>query len=576
MNRRNLIKSLAIGSGALASDSLPGLSMAYSKFPEPKNKLASNALQADLIITGGGMGGCAAALSALRTGLSVIMTEETDWIGGQLTQQGVSCPDEHQWIENFGATQSYRDLRTAIREYYKKYYPLTEVAKSQKYFDPGNGAVSRICHEPRVALAVLYDLLMPYISTKKLILLLNHKAISADVNNDKVSSLRVNDIHNGNEILLSAPYFIDATELGDLLPITGTEYVTGAEPKQQTHELHAAEKANRDNQQAFTHCFAMDYIEGANNVIDKPEEYDFWKSYVPQLTPPWSGELLDLKYSSPHDLKPKKLGFDPTGAPTDNSLNLWNYRRIIDPTNFKQGFYEGGITIVNWPQNDFLLGNLVDVSDKAFKKTIQRSEQLGLSLFYWLQTEVPRPDGGQGWPGLRLRGDVLGTENGMAKFPYARESRRIKAVFTVLEEHVGAENRAMVAGEKGGNHAAYFYDSVGVGSYHIDLHPSSAGNNYIDFNSLPFQIPLGSLLPQRMQNLIPACKNIGTTHITNGCYRLHPVEWNIGESVGLLAAYSIRHKKKPHQIREDKNTLSDFQKWIRSQGVETAWNYDRM
>src|SRR5699024_7785336 len=129
------------------------------------------------------------------------------------TQQGVSCPDEHQWIENFGATQSYRDLRTAIREYYKKYYPLTEVAKSQKYFDPGNGAVSRICHEPRVALDVLYDLLMTYISTKKLILLLNHKAISADVNNDKVSSLRVNDIHNGNEILLTAPYFIDATEL---------------------------------------------------------------------------------------------------------------------------------------------------------------------------------------------------------------------------------------------------------------------------------------------------------------------------------------------------------------------------
>src|SRR2546423_4872245 len=75
-----------------------------------------------------------------------------------------------------------------------------------------------------------------------------------------------------------------------------------------------------------------------------------------------------------------------------------------------------------------------------------------------------------------------------------------------------------------------FADSVGVGSYRIDLHPSSGGDNYIDISSLPFQIPLGALICRRMDNLIPAAKNIGVTHITNGCYRLHPVEWNIGES----------------------------------------------
>ena len=46
---------------------------------------------------------------------------------------------------------------------------------------------------------------------------------------------------------------------------------------------------------------------------------------------------------------------------------------------------------------------------------------------------------GQGWPGIRLRPDIMGTEDGLAKYPYIRESRRIKAVFTVLEEHVGAE-----------------------------------------------------------------------------------------------------------------------------------------
>jgi NADPH-dependent 2,4-dienoyl-CoA reductase/sulfur reductase-like enzyme len=61
-------------------------------------------LTADLVVAGAGLGGCAAALAALRNGLSVILTEETDWIGGQVSQQGVP-PDEHQWIETHGATQ---------------------------------------------------------------------------------------------------------------------------------------------------------------------------------------------------------------------------------------------------------------------------------------------------------------------------------------------------------------------------------------------------------------------------------------------------------------------------------------
>ena len=110
----------------------------------------------------------------------------------------------------------------------------------------------------------------------------------------------------------------------------------------------------------------------------------------------------------------------------------------------------------------------------------------------------------------------------------------------------------MVAGETKGTKAADFFDSVGIGYYHIDLHPSSNGNNYFDFHSLPFEIPLGSLLPQRMTNLLPANKNIGTTHITNGCYRLHPVEWSIGEAVGCLIAYADKKNIPFKAVRENR------------------------
>jgi hypothetical protein len=74
-----------------------------------------------------------------------------------------------------------------------------------------------------------------------------------------------------------------------------------------------------------------------------------------------------------------------------------------------------------------------------------------------------------------------------------------------------------------------------------------------------------------MENLIPANKNIGTTHITNGCYRLHPVEWSIGEAVGLLITYSLKKNVIPHQVREGKSLLAEFQDFIVKQGIELKW-----
>ena len=35
---------------------------------------------------------------------SVVLTEEYDWLGGQLTSQAVP-PDEHSWVEQFGVTR---------------------------------------------------------------------------------------------------------------------------------------------------------------------------------------------------------------------------------------------------------------------------------------------------------------------------------------------------------------------------------------------------------------------------------------------------------------------------------------
>ena len=560
MNRRAFLKTSAAA--------LPWLS--WQPLLRAQADPGAREWRAEVVVIGGGLGGCAAALAALRAGCSVVLTEETDWIGGQSTAQAVP-PDENPWIESFGCTRSYRQYRDGVRAFYRDHYPLTTAARANAQLNPGNGWVSRLCHEPRVSLAVLQQMLAPYLSQRRLRVLLEHRPVAADTDGDRVRSVTVRDLRGNRDRALTAPYFLDATELGAVLPLTKTEYVIGAESRRDTGEPHAPESANPFDQQAFTCCFAMDWLPGEDHTLAKPAEYDLWRDYVPKLDPAWTGPLLSWTGGDPLDnRKARKLVFDPTLKAS--GPNLWSYRRIIDAANFLPDTYRSGICLVNWPQNDYLPGPLVDVTDSVAAGHIQRAKQLSLSLLYWMQTAAPRPDGGTGWKGLRLREDIVGTADGLAKSPYIRESRRIRAEFTVLEQHVSAEARKSAAVNAAQEvFAEVFPDSVGIGYYRIDLHPSASGRNYLDLASLPFQIPLGALLPQRMENLLPACKNLGTTHITNGAYRLHPVEWNIGEAAGALAAFCLQRKEPPRQIRKNPQLRAAFQAHLRAAGVELAW-----
>lgn len=514
-------------------------------------------LHADIVIIGGGTGGTAAALAAARSGKTVIMTEETSWIGGQLTSQAVP-PDEHPWIESFGCTRSYRQFREGVRSYYRQWFPMTAEARAIPHLNPGSGIVSRLCHEPRAALAVLHQMLAPYIHSGRLRILHGHVPIQAGASGDKVTSVTVNDLATNEQTVLLAPFYLDATECGDLLPLAGIEYVTGAESMKQTGEPHAVDGDPLPmDMQGITYCFAVDHLDGENHTIQKPELYDFWRSYKPAF---WPDHLLSLSGVRPATMDAVHYEIFPG---TDRFSLFW-YRQILNHNHFEEGTFKSSISLVNWPQNDYWLGSIIDVSEDERAKHLYQAKQLSLSLLYWLQTEAPRPDDKQGYPGLRLRPDVVGTDDGLAMYPYIRESRRMKAEFTVLEQHVATASRPT-------GQAEVFHDSVGIGCYRIDLHPSTGNRPYIDISSLPFQIPLGSLIPQRVTNVLAACKNLGVTHITNGCYRLHPVEWNIGEAAGYCASYCLDRGVNPTAVRNDETELTNFQQRLVQEGIELRW-----
>ena len=498
----------------------------------------------DILVCGGGLGGVAAALAATAHGLDVVLSEPTDWVGGQLTSQAVP-PDEHRWIERCGCTATYRALRDGIRAYYRAHYPLTAAARAVAELNPGACTVSRLGHEPRVALAVLERMLAH--AGGRLTLLLRHAPVAAGCDRDRVEAVTLRG--PDGDLTVSADWFLDATETGALLPLTGAEHVTGFESARRTGEPHGPDADQPDNLQPVSVCFALDHLDGEDHTIDRPAGYErfaerfSWVAPDPQTLRPVARRLAPNPAEDP-------LAVGPDFDDPDLDKDLWRFRRIAARGLFRPGAYRSDITLVNWPQVDYSDAPVLD-GDGGGARTLSRS------FLYWMQTH--------GWPGLRLRGDVVGdTPDGLAKAPYVREARRLVALRTVVEQDIALAVR-------GAHGAVRFDDSVGVGHYRIDLHPSTGGDPYIDLETCPFQLPLGALVPVRLENLLAAGKAIGTTHITNGAYRLHPIEWNAGEAAGHLAAFCSAHRVPPRAVRARPAQLASFQRMLDGEGIEREW-----
>jgi hypothetical protein len=223
--------------------------------------------------------------------------------------------------------------------------------------------------------------------------------------------------------------------------------------------------------------------------------------------------------------------------------------------------------MINWPGNDFRDASLLDAPAPAVAAALQGAKRVSLGFLHWLQTEAPAAGDRKGAPELALQPAIMGSADGLSKHPYIREARRIVAMRTIVEQDVSASLQA-------GARARHFDDSVGVGWYPIDIHRAGPEDVGVSCRTRPFQIPLGALLPIRIGNLIAAAKNIGTTHITNGCYRLHPLEWNIGEAAGALSAFALDRHLSPRAVYEQLAQRTLFQGSLIDEGVALAWLVD--
>jgi hypothetical protein len=499
----------------------------------------------DVVVVGGSFGGVAAALAAAEDpNVRVALLEASEWIGGQATSQGVSRWDEASvaLLQTTCGNKSYRDLRHAIAEFYHENATLSAFGAGQTHFNPGFAAqYYPFSVDPSVTHQVLHRLIA---ASPRLDLHLNTAVAAVDVEDGSVQQLTT----SAGETYTARAY-LDATDLGDLLPLAKIPWKIGAEAHADTQEPDAPAQAHPEWVQPITVPIAIERRDGENHIIPRPANFDdIARSQNFRVV---EGDINGV-------LSPQPGG----------SESLFGYRQYIDARNFDDPSYAHDRTTLNVGSNDYMSATL-PTGDAARDRAIyEGARDVSIAFLYWLQTEVKRDDGsGNGYPGLMVRTDAFGTADGCAPAAYVRESRRIDAEERILQQQIAKKSYP-----PGTQRAALFRTSCGIGTYGIDIHAASGpGTPWCAFETLHFQIPLGSLLPKQLDNFIAACKNIGATHLTSGAYRVHPVEWAIGEAAGILGAFAARQGVTPKQVYQQADRRTTYQYRLLARGVPIYW-----
>jgi len=109
-----------------------------------------------------------------------------------------------------------------------------------------------------------------------------------------------------------------------------------------------------------------------------------------------------------------------------------------------------------------------------------------------------------------------------------------------------------------------FPDVIAMGGYPIDIHAPSAEETHTR-HLRPhdvYQIPLRSLLPVKVDNLVVVGRCISATHEASAAFRVTPIAMAIGQAGGVVAAEAVRTSVTPPEV-----PFADVQKILRRQGA---------
>lgn len=438
----------------------------------------------DVLVIGGSVSGISSGIQAARMGVNTLVVEESEWLGGMLTAAGVSAVG--------GNYQLPAGIWGEFRSQLALHYGGLDSLKT--------GWVSNVLFEPSVGNEIFHRMVETesHLQVWKGFTLCDIKKTPAGWCAEVVSE------QEGIKTIYTK-VLIDATELGDVAKRCGVKYDIGMESRHQTQEDIAPEKENNILQDLTYVAVLKDY--GKDVTIPQPANYN-------------PAEFA-CSCANSRCVSPKEPG------------RVWSKEKLITYGKLPNNKY-----MINWPieGNDFY-ANIIELSETERKAVLEQAKQRTLRFLYFIQKEL-------GFNTLSLADDEFPTADKLPLIPYHRESRRIHGLVRFTLNHMTHPFDQV---------QKLYRTSVAVGDYPVDHHHT----RYQCYEDLPnlyfypvpsFGLPLGTLIPKDVDDLIVAEKSISVSNIANGATRLQPVVLQIGQAAGALAALAVVENKPISQV----------------------------
>ncbi len=542
---------------------------------------AQEAKDTDLLIVGGDESGCAAAIQAARLGVKrIVLINDIEWLGGQFCTQGIGPVDEWTIVDgkrvNFPRSGAFLEIIERIQAHNLMTYGIAR---------PGNAWCGTETIEPLAAAKIFEDWLAPYTEkgTGQLTILRGWRPIKVLTQNGRVtqvdfersvSAKSAGDAKSAERLEITAKITIDSSDWGDVIRLSGAGYLAGPDLRSKFLEPSAPEVLDEGGHQEMNPISWCPLVResGSVSTIPKPSRYDAASFSDWNKAPPW-------------------VEWDGSGGIYNFAgWCIYTHRRMVD--RYHNGLRPGSeATILNWPAHDYPLStlpkhvvdtleetepgaskkNIVDMSYAQRQIIFEDAKQRALEFLYWLQTAAHERTGDfpQSFRYMQLANDY-GTPDHLPPKPYIREGLRLQALYMTRETDVRTEVESPMWAQ------SMVPDAVFGWQFNMDFHPTRRvflGDNHSaawqskhygtrNWNAYTNRsmFPLRGLVPEKMNGLLGASKNIGVTSMVQSALRLHGQMMHVGTASGTLAAVALREGMEPREIVASPNQVRSLQR----------------
>ncbi len=566
--------------------------------------------ECQVAVIGGSLGGVAAAAHAMATGATTCLIEVAPWLGGQVSSQGVSAIDESlrmRQANNFAP--SWLRFRQLITQQVTTLPAWSPGGTARAVTDINSCWVGALCFPPEAGAKASEQFLAdtnPSAPASRWATMTAFKGAEFDATGRRITAVygvrraakTPGALPKGRLSTELAEWYswsptaeydkvpikiqpppgermlvIDATDTGELVAWAKVPYRLGSESQATTGEPNAAAFDNPDCTQAFTYPFALAIHNDGGDSL----------AALSRLEPTYG-------------LHEHRAVYDLEGFPFFSGKSVFHYRRIVSQTRnnpYTGTPAPGDISMINWNRgNDWnwmdspLVLKDIDLEASGQYKnwmgglsqsSLKFGEEHALMFARWLlETQT-------GYPLAYLYGadSPMGTLSGLSMVPYLREGRRIvgRAAYGQAEFMI-RENDLRIGFPEQRDFSA---TAVGLTHYAIDIHGCRYRNWQPSGDAVsapapepkvkPVQIPLESLIPQGVDNLLIGGKAMAATHIANASTRVHYGEWQAGAAAGVTAGWLMSPDTPIHDPAEviPSGYMGVLQEVMQIQGLRTRW-----